>query len=283
MAAHGLDDILITYNIISEIKLARLLSLSTKVHRLIVTADSDFTVQGLSATFAHAPKPLEVLVECDTGGQRCGVQTPDEALELAQKISVMPGLVFSGLMTYPANGGTAAVQNFMTKVEGSLQALGISCKTITSGGSPDMWKAHEASIVTEYRVGTYVYNDRSLVAGKTCGWDDCALSVLTTVVSVPAPGRAIIDAGSKALSSDLMGLDGYGQIVGHPEVRIVKLSEEHGHLEYHSGVRPLQVGQRVRVIPNHACVVSNLFDEVAFTRNGKIEKIVPVDARGRST
>lgn len=283
MAAHGLDDILITYNIIGDVKLARLLSLSTKVHRLTVTADSDFTVQGLSATFAHTHKPLEVLVECDTGGRRCGVQTPDEALELAKKISVLPGLVFSGLMTYPAKGGTAAVQTFMTKAKSSFQSLGIPCKTITSGGSPDMWKAHEASVVTEYRVGTYVYNDRSLVVGKTCGWDDCALSVLTTVVSIPVPGRAIIDAGSKALSSDLMGLDGYGHIVDHPEVHIVGLSEEHGHLEYPTGVRPLYVGQRLRVIPNHACVVSNLFGEVVLMRNGKIEKIVPVDARGRST
>ena len=185
MAAHGLDDILITYNIIGEVKLARLLSLSAKVHRLTVTADSDFTVQGLSATFAQAPKPLEVLVECDTGGQRCGVQTPDEALELAKKISVMPGLVFSGLMTYPAKGGTAAVQKFMTKAEDSLQTIGISCKTITSGGSPDMWQAHEATVVTEYRVGTYVYNDRSLVVDKTCGWDDSVSYTHLTLPTTP--------------------------------------------------------------------------------------------------
>lgn len=283
MAAHGLDDILITYNIIGEVKLARLLSLATKVLKLTVTTDSNFTAQGLSAAFAQAPKPLEVLVECDTGGRRCGVQTPAAAVELAKQISVMPGLVFSGLMTYPAKGGTTAVQMFMDNTERSLRALGIPCKTITSGGSPDMWQAHEAPIVTEYRVGTYVYNDRSLVLGKTCGWGDCALSVLTTVVSVPSPGRAIIDAGSKALSSDLMGLDGYGQIVDHPEVRIVLLSEEHGHLEYPTTVKPLQVGQHLRVIPNHACVVSNLFDEVTFIRKGKFEKTVSVDARGRST
>jgi D-serine deaminase-like pyridoxal phosphate-dependent protein len=283
MAAHGLDNILITYNIIGEVKLARLLSLVGKVQKLSVTADSVFTVQGLSAAFAKAPETLEVLVECDTGGRRCGVQTPGEAVELAERINASPGLVFGGLMTYPAKRGTSAVQQFMSSAVHSLRNVGLACRTITSGGSPDMWHAHEAPVVTEYRVGTYIYNDYSLVAGKTCGWDDCALSVLTTVVSVPAPGRAIIDAGSKALTSDLMGLDGYGQIVDHPAVRIAGLSEEHGHLEYAAGVEPLLPGQRLRVIPNHACPVSNLFDEVAFVRRGKIEKIVPVDARGRNT
>jgi len=280
MADHGLDDILITYNIIGEIKLTRLVSLSSKVRNLIVTADSDFTIQGLSNAFAQTPTQLEVLVECDTGGRRCGVQTPDEAVTLAKRISALPGITFSGLMTYPKKGGTTAVQIFMSDTERSLRAAGLTCKTITSGGSPDMWRAHQATIATEYRVGTYVYNDRSLVIGKTCRWEDCALSVLSTVVSSPTSGRAIIDAGSKVLSSDLMGLQGYGQIVDCPEAEIVGLSEEHGHLEYPTDIKPLQVGQRLRVIPNHACVVSNLVDEVMFIRNGKLDRTVPVDARG---
>ena len=283
MAAHGLDDILVTFNIIGEIKLARLVALATKVRNLAVTADSDYTVQGLSAAFTKSDKPLEVLVECDTGGQRCGVQTPDEAVAMAKQVALMPGLVFGGLMTYPAKGGTAAAQAFLSDAERSLRSIGLPCKTITSGGTPDMWQAHTAPVVSEYRAGTYIYNDRSLVAGKTCGWEDCALSVLTTVVSTPAPGRAIIDAGSKALSSDLMGLDGFGYIIGHPQVRIAGLSEEHGHLELPASSKPLQVGQRLQVIPNHACVVSNLFSEVTFVRKGKVEKVVPVDARGCST
>lgn len=280
MARHGLDDILITYNIIGKTKLARLVSLARKVRELAVTADSGFTIQGLSKAFANAPEPLEVLVECDTGGQRCGVQTPDEAVALAKGISALPGLTFGGLMTYPAKGGSAAVQLFMSNTERSLRSAGITCKAITSGGSPDMWQAHLLSIATEYRVGTYVYNDRSLVLGNTCALADCALSVLTTVVSVPAPGRAVIDAGSKVLSSDLMGLEGHGYVVDYPEAQISRLSEEHGHLEYPTDISPLQVGQCLRVIPNHACVVSNLVDEVAFIRNGTIDRIVPVDARG---
>ena len=283
MASRGLDDILITYNIIGDINLSRLVSLFAKVRKLTVTADSHFTVQGLSDAFANAPSPLEVLVECDTGGRRCGVQNPGEALTLAKNISVLPGLIFGGLMTYPAKGTTSAVQNFMMDSKRSLLAAGLVCKTITSGGSPDMWKAHLAPVITEYRVGTYIYNDRSLVTGKTCGWEDCALSVLTTVVSTPSPGRAVLDAGSKVLSSDLMGLQGYGEIVDHPNAVIAGLSEEHGHVEYPADSRPLQVGQRLRVIPNHACVVSNLVNEVAFVRNGKKDKFVAVDARGSIT
>jgi D-serine deaminase-like pyridoxal phosphate-dependent protein len=281
MVANGLDDILITYNILGEAKLARLLSLSQKLARLAVTADSDFTVQGLSSAFAKATRPLDVLVECDTGMGRCGVQSPDEAVALARLITQLPGLAFAGLMTYPAKGDTLAVQTFMAQAVTLLATAGLECQTVTSGGSPDMWQAHRAPIVTEYRVGTYIYNDRSLVAGNSCSWEDCALSVLTTVVSVPAPGRAIIDAGSKALTSDLMGQVGHGYIIDHPDVQIVGLSEEHGHLAYPRRATRLEVGQRLRVIPNHACVVSNLVDEVVFVRGAVIEKTVAVSARGR--
>ena len=281
MAAHGLDDILVTYNIIGKNKLARLLALSTKVAKLAVTADSDSTIQGLSATFAKAAQPLEVLVECDTGMGRCGVQSPEEAAFLATRISKLPGITFAGLMTYPAKGHTLAVQTFMEQTTTILSGLGLACLTITNGGSTDMWQAHKAPIITEYRVGTYIYNDRSLVTANTCDWTDCALSVLTTVVSVPAPGRAIIDAGSKALSSDLMGQVGHGYVVDHPEIGIVVLSEEHGHLQYPKEAKGLEIGQLLRVIPNHACVVSNLVDEVVFVRDNTVEKTVSVAARGR--
>ena len=280
MAANGFDDILITYNILGEVKLTRLVALAKQVNKLTVTADSEVTVQGLAAAFMNATKPLEVLVECDTGGQRCGVQSPEAAVTLAKLISEAPGLVFGGLMTYPAKGGASSVQTFMTQTKKLLQTATLPCKTITSGGSPDMWHAANAPVITEYRVGTYIYNDRSLVARKSCSWEDCALSVLTTVVSVPTPGRAIIDAGSKILGADLMGLDGYGKIVDHPAIKIIGLNEEHGILTYPPANKPLAVGQLLRVIPNHVCVVSNLVNEVTFIRNDKIEKTLRVDARG---
>src|SRR3546814_4116645 len=100
----------------------------------------------------------------------------------------------------------------MSEAVALCEAAGLAVERVTSGGAPDMWRAHEAPIVTEYRTGTYVYNDRSLVGRGVCGWDDCALTVLATVVSVPAPTRAVVDAGTKVLTSDLLGLQGHGHV-----------------------------------------------------------------------
>ncbi len=142
-------------------------------------------------------------------------------MPLAKTIDTNPGLLFAGLMTYPAVGGQADAFAFMKTAAAGLAAAGVDCPVVSSGGSPDMWQAETGGVVTEYRIGTYIYNDRSLVARGTCGWGDCAAHVLATVVSTPAPGRAIIDAGSKVLTSDLLGLDGHGYIIGHPDARIV--------------------------------------------------------------
>jgi D-serine deaminase-like pyridoxal phosphate-dependent protein len=143
-----------------------------------------------------------------------------------------------------------------------------------------MMSAHLAPVTTEYRPGTYVYNDRSLVARGVCGWEDCALTVLATVVSVPAAGRAIIDAGSKTLTSDLLGLTGYGHVLGRPDIAIDQLSEEHGRLRSDGDIG-LKVGERVRIVPNHACVVTNMVDAVYALQAGQAPQRWPVPARGK--
>lgn len=282
MAGGGIDDILITYNILGAEKLARLRALAGRLARLAVVADNETVVAGLSDAFAGAPRPLEVLVECDTGGRRCGVQTPEAALALARLIAAAPGLRLGGLMTYPAAGGASAAQSFLAQARDLLAGAGLDCPVVTSGGTPDMWQAEAGGVLTEYRAGTYVYNDRSLVQRGVCTWDDCAGHVLATVVSTPAPGRAVIDAGSKALSSDLLGMEDYGHVPDHPGIRITGLSEEHGVLAT-DPARPLRVGQRIRIVPNHVCVVSNLFDRIWIeAADGQAEDVV-VDARGRVT
>jgi D-serine deaminase-like pyridoxal phosphate-dependent protein len=134
--------------------------------------------------------------------------------------------------------------------------------------------------VTEYRIGTYIYNDRSLVERGTCGWEDCAAHVIATVVSTPTPGRAVIDAGSKVLTSDLLGLPDYGHVLGRPSIRITGLSEEHGVLAV-DPKNPLAIGERIRIVPNHICVVSNMFDEVWLEdAKGKLSPL-KIDARGK--
>ncbi|MFV1849974.1 MAG: D-TA family PLP-dependent enzyme [Thalassospira sp.] len=280
MADAGIDDILLTYNVIGERKLARLRALFDRVSTLRVVADNEPVIEGLSRAFANSTKPLEILIECDTGGGRCGVQTPKSAVALAQKIESLPGISFAGLMTYPAAGGGARVDGFFGDAMAGLEAVGIACPIRSSGGTPDMWKSHEVPNATEHRIGTYIYNDRSLMAREVCGEDDCALRVLAEIVSLPAPGRAIIDAGSKVLTSDLLGLEGYGYVVGHPEVNVVGLSEEHGILHFEPDLTPFEIGERIKIIPNHVCVVSNMLDQVHLVRGDDI-KTVDVTARGK--
>ncbi|MBX2882982.1 MAG: D-TA family PLP-dependent enzyme [Granulosicoccus sp.] len=280
MADAGVQDILITYNIFGSAKLNRLKALLHKIESLSVTVDNLTVIEGISSVMAAEKKPLGALVECDTGAARCGVQTPEEALQLAQLIAGKPGLTFKGLMTYPAAGGAANSASFMKQTIKLLTQAGMDCPVVSTGGTPDMWSAATQAVFTEYRIGTYIYNDRSLIERGTCQEQDCAAQVHVTVVSTPTPERAVIDAGSKVLTSDLSGLTGYGYVVGHPDASIEKLSEEHGVLKINpaAGIIP---GDRLRIIPNHVCVVSNMLDSVWLADDKGSATPLPVDARGR--
>ena len=276
----GIDKIFLPYNIIGPAKLARLKALHGRID-IAVTADSAETVEGLSATFAGASKPLTVLVECDTGMGRCGVQSPQAALALAEKIANMPGLSFGGLMTYPAAGQVEANAAWLAAARQALTDAGLPPAIVSNGGTPDLWRAHEVAAATEHRPGTYIYMDRSQVARGVGGFEDCALTVLATVVSRPTEDRAIIDAGSKALTSDTLGLAGFGLIEAYPEAVIVGLSEEHGTIDLSACAQKPKIGEQLRIIPNHACVVSNLFDTVTLVSGDTVIETVAVDARGR--
>lgn len=277
--SNRIRDVLITYNIVGKEKLRALRALSAKA-KLAVVADSLAVIEGLSAAFADSDHALTVFVECNTGADRCGVGAPEAAAALAGAIARAPGLAFGGLMTYPPAGGAAKVQAFLSRAKQLVEETGLAAPVVTSGGTPDMMSAHLVAAATEYRPGTYVYNDRSLVSRGVCGWDDCALTVLATVVSVPAPHRAIIDAGSKTLTSDLLGLCGYGHVLARPDIAIDQLSEEHGRLTSADDIA-LTVGQRIRIVPNHACVVSNMVDAVHVTGAGRSHEVWPVVARGK--
>ena len=277
--AVDVEDVLITYNIVGQRKLGHLRALSEKLS-VSVVADSIEVVDGLSEAFRDTRTPLKVLVECDTGARRCGVPSPVQARDLAEYLCRKPDLKFGGLLTYPPAGAIGEVQRWLEEAKSLCDRTGLEVETVSSGGTPDMFQAHLASAVNEFRVGTYVYNDRSLVERKTCSWENCALTVLSTVVSVPSEQRAIIDAGSKVLTSDLMGLTGHGYVLGRPDITIDKLSEEHGRLSCKGNLR-LRVGDRVRIIPNHACVVSNMLDEVIEVRGQTVERTHLVKARGQ--
>lgn len=280
MADAGLTDIFIPYNIIGKAKLDRLAALHERI-KLGVTADSEATIKGLAEAFKECAKPLDVQVECDTGMGRCGVQTPEEAVALAKLIAAAKGLHFAGFMTYPKTGAVLENEAFLSQAKQQAIAAGLDPSVISNGGSPDMWRAHEVTSATEHRPGTYIYMDRFQVAKGAGTWDDCALTVLATVVSRPTDNRAVIDAGSKALSSDTFGMDGFGRVVEYPDAVISSLSEEHGTIDLSACTHKPDIGEHIRIIPNHACVVSNLFDNVVLISGDAVVEIVPVAARGR--
>ncbi|MCU0520902.1 MAG: D-TA family PLP-dependent enzyme [Anaerolineae bacterium] len=276
MADAGIGDFFIPYNILGRVKLDRLMHLAARV-RVSVTADSAYTVHGYAAAASRAGIELPVLVEFDSGTQRCGVQSPQEGAALARLIAESPGLHFGGLMTFPHN---AHSDDFVRETKILLQPDGLDVPCVSYGGTPAMWTAHERSEVTEYRAGTYVYGDRAILKSGAMTLDQIALSVICTVVSRPTATRGILDGGSKTFSSDLLGMEGHGLVLEYPEARFYGMSEEHGHVDFGECARRPEIGERVTVIPNHCCPVSNLFDSVVGVRGGEVEETLPVAARG---
>ena len=275
----GFNDILITYNIMGRQRLERLKSLNERIN-LQVVADNTVVVSGLAEVF-DADKPLKVLVECDTGARRNGVQTASEAIELAKLIDAQPGLSFHGLMTYPKGSTEQTVDAFFLDTQNGLREAGLSCPVISHGGSPSLYDSHLVTSATEHRSGTYIFNDRMMVRAGLCDFDDCAMHILATVVSRPTDERAVLDAGSKALTSDLGGFSDYGMMIDYPEASIASLSEEHAVVDVSSCREKPQISERVRIIPNHTCVVTNLYDRLVFHREGVITRFESVAARGR--
>jgi D-serine deaminase-like pyridoxal phosphate-dependent protein len=277
MADAGITDIFLPYNIIGAGKLERLTALAKRA-TLSVSADSAVTVRGLSDAAQRAGLTLTTLVEFDGGARRCGVQTPAEAAELATLIARAPGLRFGGLMTYP---NTEHTDGFVDATRGLLTADGIAIERVTSGGTGGMWRAHEYKSVTEYRSGMYIFGDRYTLNAGAMTLDEIALHVHCTVVSRPTPDRGILDGGSKTFSSDLVGLDGHGLILEYPEARFYGMSEEHGHVDFSACAKKPEIGERVMIVPNHCCPVVNLFNQLVGVRDGAVEVVWDVAARGR--
>jgi D-serine deaminase-like pyridoxal phosphate-dependent protein len=276
MIQAGIRDIFLPYNLLGRPKLERLAGLLRRAS-MSFTADSELVVQGLAGAARQAGVELPVLVEFDGGMGRCGVQTPQQAADLARAIARSDGLRFGGLMTYPSNEQTDA---FVRATRELLSANGLAVERVSGGGTPRMWQAHTTREVNEYRAGTYVYGDRAIIKSGAMPLEECAFHVITTVVSRPTADRGILDGGSKTFSSDLLGLEGHGLILEYPEARFYGLSEEHGHVDFAACARKPAVGERVTVIPNHCCVVSNLFNQIVGVRGETVEVVWPVAGRG---
>lgn len=280
MADAGIDDILISYNLLGDEKMARLGALRARID-VTVAADNPVVVADLTKAAAAAGRALPVVVECDTGRKRAGVETPAEAIELARIISTSPGLSFAGFMLYPTETGWPDAQRFYDEALAGVRALGLEPAIVSTGGSPNLKNLGQLRGATEHRPGTYIYNDRMQMAAGVATLDDCALHIYATVVSRAAPERGILDTGSKTLTADSGGLDGFGLILEHPEAKIARFAEEHGFLDLtRSNTRP-NIGDVVRIVPNHVCVVVNMLDEVVMVRGDEIVGVLPVAARGK--
>lgn len=278
MADAGCDDILVAFNILGAAKLARLRELLERV-AVTVSVDDAALLPGLAEAASGVPRELGVLVDCDTGFGRTGVTSPEQAVALALEVQKQRGLRFDGFLTFPVPNGARA---FLDDAVVTAGKHGLAPAVVSAGGTLSMWEsARLRPTVTEYRAGTYVFNDRSTVGAGAAALADVALTVHATVVSRPASDRAVLDAGSKALSSDPGPDAGFGLLLEAPHSPIVRLSEEHAWVTLVDDNR-LELGQVVRIVPNHVCVAVNLFDELHVARGGRIETTWAVAARGRS-
>ena len=279
MANAGFSDILISFNIIGKAKHKRLVALCDRVD-LTVSCDNEVVANDLSSAVAETLRGLRVLVECDTGRHRCGVSTPEAVVELAHHVARLAGLRFGGLLIYAPTGEIDATRAFVDTVKAALASTKLKSKIISAGGTPNI--AHIGELgETEYRAGTYIFNDRQMVSLGAATLQDCAMFVHATVVSHPEQGRVMIDAGSKALTSDLAGFQDFGLLVDYPGARIYRLAEEHGFVDVSNCQQIPEIGEIVRVLPNHACPVSNLFDQAVLVRHSKPCGLLTIGARGR--
>ena len=278
MAAAGIDDILIVYNMVGQPKLERLTRL-VKDGKTTVTlaADSATTVEGIARQAAAAGFTVPMVVEMDTGSHRCGVQSPQDTLELAQLIDRLTGLEFMGVMTYAQNDG---VGPFLDEVRALMHQSGLPLHIISGGGTGSEGFCKEIGC-TETRIGSYAYEGMTRVSSRDhLNPERCPLRMVVTVVSTAVPGQIIVDAGMKAFAS--YPPIPYGYCIEHPEIEIKGMSVEHGHVDVTASAHNFQVGDVLSFIPLHGGMTTNLHDRIYPMRAGEVDDPWTVAGRGKA-
>jgi D-serine deaminase-like pyridoxal phosphate-dependent protein len=285
----GIDDVTLAYPIWGEAKLGRLREIAAAGAITMVT-DSVEIAQGYSKLAAEVGRDLRVLLEIDTGMHRVGVP-PAQAGEVAQRIAGLPGLTFTGILTHAGHAHDAVTQPEIAAVardearqlasaREAIKATGLSVDVVSAGSSLTAPYLSAADGITEIRPGTYILNDLRTISCFACAPDQLAATMLTTVVSI-GDGRAVLDAGSKTLTTAKIDTHGYGYPCEIPDAQIVRLSEEHAVLQVPDTAR-LSVGDRLQMLPIHICVWMDLQTEVYGISRGQIVCRISVDAMRRS-
>jgi D-serine deaminase-like pyridoxal phosphate-dependent protein len=257
---------------------------------LKVALDSSDVLRPLAAAASAAGVTVGIVVELDVGLGRVGVAGATEVVELARLAAELDGVDFRGVQFYPghirgpqAEQGQAlrAVSKRLSGVLAALSEAGLDPELVSGGSTPTLWSSHEIAGLTEIRSGSCIFFDREGLELGVVGAGSVAYTVLATVVSTAVPGRAVIDAGSKALSKEERGGGrGYGFLLEYPEVLVGSLSEEHGVLDLSGTAWRPSVGERVRVVPNHVCVSVNLQDAL-LARDGGTHEWITLEGKGR--
>ena len=261
--------------------------------RITVALDSAGAAQGLSEAAAEADVEVGVLAEFDMGLNRVGVSPGEPLVELARTVRSLPGLSLQGIAFFPGHirrldaAGRevfAAAAKVLESVLCDFERAGIPVPIVSGGSTPLLFHSHEMPGLTEIRPGTYIFNDANTVNSGACGWEDCAATVIATVVSTARPGQMIVDGGSKTFSSDPLAhsLEStFGRVAEAPGARFHKMTEEHGAIDVTRAERRFAVGDRVRIVPNHVCTALNLHDRFYGVRGDSVEEVFNVDARGK--
>jgi D-serine deaminase-like pyridoxal phosphate-dependent protein len=292
-ARHELGPLLLHYPVYGPDAWARLTKVAGTTG-LTVAVDSYEAAEPLAGALDAAGVSAEVLVEIDVGLHRTGVASAAAARDLAERLDGLAGLDVAGVSCFPGHvrGPAAEAERKLADVEATLAEAvslfteaGLRCERVSGGCTPAMQMTHLTPSVNELRAGTYVFLDRTEVAfDAPLTLDDCALRVHATVVSTAVAGTAVVDAGSKALSDAVFGGpggEGRGAVAAHPDVTIPFTNEEHGVCDVSMSDTTWHVGDRVEIVPNHVCTCVNLQDVICAARDGVVEHVWTVEARGK--
>lgn len=289
--AQAADDLLLAYPAVDKPRTTRLVKLA--MHKTVrVGIDSIYAADALSAAACAAATTIGILVDIDVGMHRTGLQTPEQALALAQHVDRVAGLRLDGIMFYPGHIWTPpdqqapALEAVARTIAGVLDlwdSHGLEASIISGGSTPTAYNSHMLPDLTEIRPGTYIFNDMNGVYGGHCTLDDCAARIVCTVVSDAVPGQVVIDAGTKTFTSDRCVAapeSGHGYLVEYPEAKITRLSEEHGQVDITACANRPRLGEQVTIIPNHICPCINLQSRYYWQMEDLEPMPLTVDARG---